>query len=353
MNHILLGPEEGLKADWLAEERKRILSQHPDAEMHQIFVGDDKGEDLEAILSQSTLFSSFRFVAIKQYELRSAKDTFDKAIIDFLASGQDDAEFVILSTEKSKSRINAKIANDRNVSIQTFWEMFDNQKRDWIRRAFQKEGFSIGDEAIAEVLFSVDNNTADMKNLVESLAIFFHATEKDKREISAEDIARYALQTRGEDGATLFSAIADGDLEHAEMIASSIISSDSQAPLKAFATIVSRFRQLESFEELRARGFSEKEAFDNADSLSPYPVFYPTKGIKGRDQQAFRKAAMRYPLKDTRRIIGYLTKMDTEMKSAGPDWMRIMMSELIAGIMLHKGADTDLSLESFPLDGSL
>ena len=99
--------------------------------------------------------------------------------------------------------------------------------------------------------------------------------------------------------------------------------------------------------------YTEKEAFDNADSLSPYPVFYPTKGIKGRDQQAFRKAAMRYPLKDTRRIIGYLTKMDTEMKSAGPDWMRIMMSELIAGIMLHKGADTDLSLESFPLDGSL
>ena len=52
MNHILLGPEEGLKADWLNEEKKRVLAEHPDAEVHLIFVGDDKGEDLDSILSQ-------------------------------------------------------------------------------------------------------------------------------------------------------------------------------------------------------------------------------------------------------------------------------------------------------------
>ena len=51
MNHILLGPEEGLKADWLNEEKKRVLAEHPDAEVHLIFVGDDKGEDLDSILS--------------------------------------------------------------------------------------------------------------------------------------------------------------------------------------------------------------------------------------------------------------------------------------------------------------
>ena len=106
MNHILLGPEEGLKADWLNEEKKRVLAEHPDAEVHLIFVGDDKGEDLDSILSQPSLFSSFRFVIIKQYENRTGKDTFDKALISFLASGITDAEFVILSTEKSKSRIN-------------------------------------------------------------------------------------------------------------------------------------------------------------------------------------------------------------------------------------------------------
>ena len=75
MNHILLGPEEGLKAEWLEEEKKKVLSAHPDAEIRSIYVGDDKGEDLDAVLSQATLFSSFRFVIIRQYELRMMRNS--------------------------------------------------------------------------------------------------------------------------------------------------------------------------------------------------------------------------------------------------------------------------------------
>ena len=128
MNYFLLGPEEGQKADWLSEEKKRVLSEHPDAEIHQIFVGDDKGEDLDAALSQQSLFSSFRFVIVKQYENRTARDTFDKAIISFLESGMDDAEFVVISSEKSSTKLGKKITDSKNVSVIMFWEMFENHK---------------------------------------------------------------------------------------------------------------------------------------------------------------------------------------------------------------------------------
>ena len=342
MNHILLGPEEGLKADWLNEEKKRVLAEHPDAEVHLIFVGDDKGEDLDSILSQPSLFSSFRFVIIKQYENRTGKDTFDKALISFLASGITDAEFVILSTEKSKSRINAKIANDKNVDIQFFWEMFDSQKRDWIVKEFAKEGFHIGKEAVDEILFSIDNNTQEMKNLVSSLTLYFHAAEKDKREILPEDIERYSLQTRGEDGNTLFQAIAV-----------SLISTDSQAAVRAFSVLVMKFRQLESFEILKGRGISEKESFDNADALFPYPVFYSTKGIRGRDQAVFRKASQNYPLQDTKRVIKYLGAMDAQIKNSSTEWLRLVFSSLIADIIIRKGRSTRIDISSSPLEQSL
>ena len=180
MNYILLGPEEGQKSDWLENEKKRVLKEHPDAEILQIYVGDDKGDDLDAALSQPSLFSSFRFVIIKQYENRSAKDTFDKAIMDFLSSGLTDAEFVIISSEKSQSRIRKEIIGSKNVSVIMFWEMFDSQKKDWIKAAFQKEGFYIGAEAIDEVLFSVDNNTAEMRNLVSALSLYFHSSSDGK-----------------------------------------------------------------------------------------------------------------------------------------------------------------------------
>ena len=353
MNHILLGPEEGLKADWLAEEKKRVLHEHPDAEVYQIFVGDDKGEDLDSILSQATLFSSFRFVIIKQYENRTGRDTFDKAIIDFLSSGQDDAEFVILSSEKSKARIDPKIANSKKVSIQIFWEMFDNQKRDWITNAFRKEGYRIEEEAIDEILFSVDNNTAEMKNLVSALSLFFHASDANKKEIKAEDIEKYSLQTRGEDGNTLFQAIAEKNLERAESIAASIMNSDTQGMIKAYSVIVSRFRFLESFEKLRAGGMSEKNAFENADALSPYPVFYSTKGIRARDQAVFRKAAQNYPPEDTERIIKYLAAMDDRIKNTSTEWMKIMVSSFLADIILRKGDEGGIDLEASPIEVSI
>ena len=352
MNHILLGPEEGLKAEWLEEEKKKVLSAHPDAEIRSIYVGDDKGEDLDAVLSQATLFSSFRFVIIRQYELRTAKDTFDKAIIDFLSSGQDDAEFVIISSEKSPSRISRKITENRNVAVETFWEMFDNQKRDWIRNAFGKEGFRIGEEAVSEVLFSVDNNTAEMKNLVASISSFFRSKEPAKKEITRDDIARYSLQTRGEDGSTLFQAIAEKDIAHAETIVSSILSYDSQAAVRAFSVLSAKFRTLESFELLRKEGKSEKEAFEKADYLSPYQSFYPTKGIRGRDQAVFRKAASSYPLQDTERIIRYLGRMDESIKNSGPEWIRITFSCLLATIILNGGKESGIDILADPLSAS-
>ncbi len=354
MNYILMGPEEGLKADWLQNEKKRVLSEHPDAEIHTLFVGDDKGEDLDAALSQPSLFSSFRFVILKQYENRTPRDTFDNALIQFLNSGQTDAEFIILSTEKSKAKLNKEIIKDENlVTVQFFWEMFDNQKRDWIRNAFQREGYRIGNDAVEEILFSVDNNTAEMKNLVTAISMYFHQADKEKTSITVEDIEKYSLQTRGEDGGTLFQAIADGDLSRSLSILSSIISSDSQAAQKAYSVLVTRFRTLESFEMLRAKGMMEKEAFDNADSLQPYTSFYPTKGIKGREQNTMRKAAARYPLKDTQRIIRYLSEMDSKAKNTSTEWTGIVFQSIIADIILRKGKTTGIDLDSSPLEWKL
>ena len=351
MNYFLLGPEEGQKADWLNEEKKRVLSEHPDAEIHQIFVGDDKGEDLDAALSQQSLFSSFRFVIVKQYENRTARDTFDKAIISFLESGMDDAEFVVISSEKSSTKLGKKITDSKNVSVIMFWEMFDNQKRGWIKSAFQKEGFFISDEGVDEVLFSVDNNTAEMRNLVSALAVYFHATDKSKHEITPDDIRKYSLQTRGEDGNTLFQAIAECDLEHAESILASIINADSTAAGRAFSTIVQRFRELESYEELKASGQGDESAFANAEAITPFTAFYQGKGIKKRDWPMFRKAASSYPLPDTRRIIKYLGKMDTDIKGTGSEWISMMFSSLLYTIIMRKGMEEDICINEPLLGG--
>ena len=355
MTYLLFGPEDGLKADWLADEKKRVLSAHPDAEVHQLFVGDDRGEDLEAVLMQPSLFSTIRFVIVKQYENRTAKDGFEKAVVSFIESGGDDAELIVISSEKSKSKVSQKIqkAPESKVRIIFFWELFDSQKRTWIRNAFQKEGFSITADAVSELLYSVDNNTAEMRNLVSAISLYFNASGRGGGEITSDDIRKYSVQTRGEDGSTLFQAIAESDLDHAEAIIASILSTDSAAPVRAFSTVVSKFRMLESFESLKAEGYHDERAFSEADCLSPYPSFFPTKGIRKTEWPLYRKAAEAYPLEDTRRIISYLGKMDSEMKNAPSEWQLTIFSTVVAAIIHFKGRVTGIEIDSSPLGSGI
>ena len=131
MDYLLLGPEEGEKNEWLADEKKRVLAQHPDAEVHQFYAGDDTGEAISSVLSQSSLFSSFRLVIVKQFENRSGKDGIAKAIEDYLKARQDDAELIIVSSEKSQMKIPKPILDGIGKDgVKMFREMFENS-RSW------------------------------------------------------------------------------------------------------------------------------------------------------------------------------------------------------------------------------
>ena len=64
---LLLGPEEGEKSEFIKREKNKILSLYPDAEDYVFFGGDEDG-GISSALSQSSLFSSYRFVVLKHYE---------------------------------------------------------------------------------------------------------------------------------------------------------------------------------------------------------------------------------------------------------------------------------------------
>ena len=49
MNYLLLGPEEGEKNEWLKREKEKVLREHPDAEIHSFYTGDDDGAAVSAV----------------------------------------------------------------------------------------------------------------------------------------------------------------------------------------------------------------------------------------------------------------------------------------------------------------
>ncbi len=345
MNYILLGPEEGNKNEWIQKEKKRVLNEHPDAEITTFFAGDDNGNALSAVLGQSSLFSSFRLGIVKMFENRSAKDGLAEAIIAFLESGQSDAELIIATSEKSEARIPKGIL-DRIPKEQRifFWEMFENKKREWIEKAFRADGFMITPDGVDEILFSSENNTQDMKNLVSSLTLYFRASGSTKKTITSDDIAEYGIKTRTEDGNTLFFAIAEGDLEHAIMIMKTISESDSFGLQRAFTVIGTKFRLLESFLREKADGADDRSAAAAATYISPYPENFAQRGIKTRELPYFLKAARKYSISDAGRIIRYLGRIDAYMKSAGSDTDYLVFTEVLYTIIVKKGEETRISL---------
>ena len=207
MSYILLGPEEGDKNEWIKKKKAQVLKEHPDAEIYTFFAGDDNGAAVNAVLAQSSLFSSYRLAIIKMFENRTKTDGIADAVISFLKSGQKDADLIIVTSEKSDAKIPEQIKKliPKENRI-FFWEMFENKKREWIVKAFRDEGFGISDDAIDEILFSVENNTQEMKNLVSSLTLYFRAAIPDKKSISAEDISEYAIKTRTDSPRIIFVA---------------------------------------------------------------------------------------------------------------------------------------------------
>ena len=345
---LLLGPEEGEKSEFIKREKNKIRSLYPDAEDYVFFGGDEDG-GISSALSQSSLFSSYRFVVLKHYENVKKTDETYSALSDFGASPQDDCTLIVTTTETSSVNLPkslVSVAGKENTIV--FWEMFDNEKRRWIREFASKEGYRITEDAIDEILSSVDNNTQEMKNLVGSITNFLKIQKSEDNTITLETIEAYSVRTKGENGYSLFRAIGEGNLEKALLSVSSILLNDSRDIIPALSVLATSFRRLEACIIMQKERKSEKEIFDTVTFVSPYPTRPGAKrntGVGGREKDLYRKAMRIYTLEDTRRIISLLGYYDTVLKSSSTDLLKLYAENLIYTIIVDKGRETPLSLD--------
>lgn len=342
--YLLLGPEEGEKKEFIEREKSKVLSQYPDAELYTFFAGDDGEDAVYQALSQSSLFSSFRFIVIKAFENASKTDGLSKALIEYAKAPQEDAEIIIISSDSSTTSIAKEIVNlagKENTRI--YWELKESDKINWIRAFARKEGFTITKPAIDEILSSVDNNTLEMKNLMSSIALFLHL-QKSGNVIDEDVIENYAARTKGENGYTLFKAVADKDLEHSLLIIASIVLQDSRDVIPAFTVLQNQFRRLEACLILKEKGMNESQIFKEVEFFPTYTPKRAMKGVMFKEAPIFSSAMKNYSRKDARAIVLYLGKMDSEIKGAGLDMTKLLLEEIIYRIIEFNGKESGMDL---------
>lgn len=339
-----MGPEEGEKQEWVEKEKARIRAGRPDAEVVTMFAFEADAGELEEALSGASLFSSYTFVVLKHYELLRKDSPVNKVIARFAKEGDPgSASLAVLSSDTAYSLPAAITKAVPKENIVTFWEMFEDRKQDWIRSFFRKEGRQIAPDAVRLILDLVDNNTLEMKEACNRLAVFLAVTGKAAGPVTSDDVSAYLAHTKAEDGFSLFSHMAKRNLSASLSSLRKILTSDPRGSIGVMAVLTRQYRLLESFLALKQKS-GEETAFKEACALSSSGA--EVKGIRAlRDKETFRAAARKMGPDDAGRIVAYLERMDASVKTTAAEDTLSAMELLVYTIVVNNGRETPLKLQ--------
>lgn len=339
---FLLGTEEGEKQNYLEAEKKRLRQLHPDLEIITFFAFDTDAGDLEEALFSSSLFSAYSLVIIKHYEEAAKDSPINKVIMKFISSGSETASLIVISNQTNYSLPSAISKALKKDQMIVFWEMFENQKQDWIRSFFRKEGWTVTNDAIRYILDMIENNTSEMKDCCSQLALYFNLSQRQDRRIDIDDISAFLSHTKNEDAFSLFAVIAKAELGKALSCLHKIMTSDARAYMSLVPVLLRQFRLLESYMTL-LQTESEDKAFENASALTSGA---PARGIRSvRDKQTFRTAKSHYTPDQVSAVICYLDEMDIKVRSAGTDEVMLTLELMLYTIIVNKGKESPVRLE--------
>lgn len=328
-SYLLLGPETGEKEQRLKEIRNELRTElGSEPELHRFYPFETENGEILTVLNNNSLFSDHRLVILSQAEGLNA--SLVTALEQYLAHPVDTATLVIISSETSIAAKLMKIVPKKNTQI--FYELFDNQKADWIRTFFRRWGLTVTGEAVDLLLDLVENNTQELRTICSQLALFWQTGDKNSP-IDEEAVQTYIHHSRQEDAFTLFPHMAKGDLKQSlETLHAILGSGDSSSAILLVSGLLWQFRRLFSIQEEMATGSSEMEAFAKA------KVQGKSSAIRNpRDKGTYHTALQSYNLENLRRIITTLAEADIEVKESGTEMTNLMLERMLYRIINLKG----------------
>lgn len=322
---LLLGPEQGEKA----REVKRIRelaakdAAGTEVEEHRFYAFETPVQEALSLLRSGSLFAGHTLVIIHGVEQIKRKEDLD-LLEGYLANPSESGTLVLVSDEfrirdpRSKKDWTRRIPEDNR---KIFWEMFENQKRDWLNTFFRRRHVEAEEDAVELILELVDNNTLDLKRAAGRLALFVGEGGR----LTADEVETYLYHSKEENVFTLFRAIAERDLESAlELLRKLLLSSDN-SPQSILAGLLWQLRKLHSLATLTGRNYSLDEA---CRSLN----------IRGkRNQRLYAAALDAYSSEAIERILRRTTDTDAQLRAFGSRAHELLLDRLVYVIVVNDG----------------
>jgi DNA polymerase-3 subunit delta len=320
--HLLLGPEEGQKAEFIERITKGIVSrlggERP--EVSRFYAGESRMAEVVLRLRNQGLFCRHRLVIVGNVEEVSRAEE-ARTLAEYCGAPATDATLILASpgfAGEVDKRIAAAVPKE-NVKI--FWEMFDNQKQGWVANFFRQRGRSIEPAAIQYILDMVENNTRDLRVECERLAQFFGPDAP----IGLDSVEQYITHTKEENVFTLFDRVCEKELGPAEEVLDKILLSREAEPTQIASMLLVQFRKLASLKRLLAENYELAEAFPKVRLFTK------------KSQKTYLEGNRNYTERDIEAIILLLAEFEERFRSIKADLHALLLHMLVYYIVHRAG----------------
>ncbi|GHV73905.1 DNA polymerase III subunit delta [Spirochaetia bacterium] len=310
---LFLGPEFGEKQDAIAEIRRGIQKQSgTPPEETSFYAGETAVSEMVSVLRNGSLFADTRLIFIKNAELLKKKDEVE-LLASYMAAPQDDTTLIFISDNTGLDKALEKPAGKGK---RIFWELFENKKTEWVATYFRREGFRIDDAGIEAILELVENNTDSLRRECSRLMLFL-----GKNSVVGEtEVEKWLSHTREESAFTLFSRIAEGDLNRSVEILHTLLAA-KETGVAILGVLAWCFRKLRDYLALTANGMPDDFEFKKIGLAS------------SKARKDYAAAGRRYGIAGADRRLALTAEFDLRIRSSGSAFEGILMDQYLCTIM--------------------
>jgi len=314
--YIFLGPEIGKKQDAIEAIRIKIAADDPAGspiEETVFYAGETPAVTIANAVQNHSLFAQSRLFIIKNAEQIKKKEE-----ITLIASCMEKPEAgTVLILISEEFRLAAGLDDCiRKENRTVFYELFENEKSEWVHSFFKREGHGIDTDGIDTILEMVENNTDALRRACSHLLLVL---PKD-RPASAEDIERWLSHNREESAFTLFSRIAAGDISRSVESLHTLLAARESAT-GILATLAWCFRKLRDYLTLLKNGSPDNFELKKIGLSSP----------KARSDYA--AAARRYNIPAADACLALTAEYDILTRASGAALEQVLMDVYLVKLM--------------------
>lgn len=328
--YALLGPETGKKSTYIKSIHAQCNEAYGGAsELHRFYPFEtENGEALEVLLN-SSLFADHRLVIISQADKLSQVTV--QSLCTYLDSPVDDATLVLVSSENSISKKLQKMIPSQQVVM--FWELFEDQKLQWLEEFFSSRGMEITEEAAALFLDLVENNTQEMRTVAMMFCSYLNTLNLgDPVTVTDAEVESFVYHSKKENVFSLFAKIVQRDFPGTLEIYRTMELAGEMIPAPFFAGLLWQFRRLLHLLELMQQRWLPEEAMERTMVLGKKAP------IKGRRNAAvYLQGAKHYSIPQVRSIIIALQECESLLREIRSDMHSLAVEMMLYRIVVKSG----------------